>query len=183
VNSIDLVVFRWINGWPDWFGPFFIFLSEGNKLWPVRIVLLGFLVFCLWRKEFRLPAILAVLGWPIANEVCDLLKNGLMWTRPSVDLADTVVRVNRLTSFGTASAHSANMMAVAVPFLVHWRPVGFVWLGVAVFTGISRVYVGVHYPGQVLFGWFVGAAVSSLLVFGWREFVRRRAARAEDIEA
>ncbi len=95
--------------------------------------------------------------------------------RPSVEVADAIVRVNRLTSFGTASAHSANMMAVAVPFLYYARPVGFFWLGIAILTGISRIYVGVHYPYQVLFGWMVGAAMSGVLIVGWEAWKKRRA--------
>lgn len=102
--------------------------------------------------------------------------------RPSVEVADAIVRVNRLTSFGTASAHSANMMAVAVPFLIYARPIGYFWLGIAILTGISRVYVGVHYPYQVLFGWMVGAAVSGGLVVIWESWKRNQALRKGEPE-
>lgn len=113
-------------------------------------------------------------GVLVGNEVCDILKNWLMMPRPSVELLDAHFRVNKLTSFGTASAHSANMMAVATAFLYYWRRAGYVWLVIAVLTGLSRIYVGVHYPYQVLFGWAVGAVVSLAMIAVWEGCKKNR---------
>lgn len=173
MGGIDLAVFRTVNGWPDWLEPLFITLSEGNKWLPIRLILLAFLVFCLWRKQTRPPVIIALLAFLCGNELCDILKNGLQMPRPSVELIDAHFRVNKLTSFGTASAHSSNMMAVATAFLFYWRKAGYIWLGIAILTGISRIYVGVHYPYQVVFGWFVGFSVAALFIAiweGWKKY-------------
>lgn len=102
--------------------------------------------------------------------------------RPSVELAVLNLRVERLTSFGTASSHAANMMAIACLFLFYKRIWGYWWLGIAVFTGISRIYVGVHYPYQVLYGWFVGAAVSGILIFIEQKLRRRKENHQENME-
>lgn len=182
MRQLDLQIFHWINQWPDGLNPLFYGLSEGNKWLGVRLVLLAFVVFCLLKPKLRPAVLIGLVGWPLANEVCDLLKNGFQMLRPSVEVADAIVRVNRLTSFGTASAHSANMMAVAVPFLIYARPIGYFWLGIAILTGISRVYVGVHYPYQVLFGWMVGAAVSGGLVVIWESWKRNQALRKGEPE-
>ena len=174
MRELDQAVFRAINGAPDWLSPVMVFFSEGSKWWWVRGLLLALFVFFLWKKSTRTPAVLAMLAWPLANAACDLLKYGLQLPRPCVELADVVLRVHRLTSFGTASAHAATMMAVAVAFLFYHRPIGYIWLGIAVLTGLSRVYVGVHYPSQVLLGWAVGAVVSLVVVMAWRLILRRR---------
>jgi len=174
VGGIDLALFRAINGWPDSLEPIFITLSEGNKWLVVRLIMLAFLVFCLWRKQTRAPAIIGILAFLIGNEICDILKNWLMMPRPSVELLDANFRVSKLTSFGTASAHSANMMAVATAFLYYWRNAGYVWFVIAILTGISRIYVGVHYPYQVFFGWVVGAVVSLALIAIWEGWKKNR---------
>ena len=128
-----------------------------------------------WPKS-RFATIIALLSWPLANGITDLFKNFLPMLRPSVDLSTAIVRVEPLTSAGTASAHSANMAAVAIAFALNlgpWRTldlprrsiIGF-WVLVAFLTGLSRIYVGVHYPYQVVLGWLVGcfaAWVVSLL--------------------
>ncbi|MCH8978233.1 MAG: phosphatase PAP2 family protein [Armatimonadetes bacterium] len=176
MRELDLAVFRAINQAPDWLEPAMVFFSEGNKWWWVRIGLLALLVFFAWRKTTRKATVLAMVAWPMANAACDALKFGMQLPRPSVDLADAVIRVERLTSFGTASAHSATMMAVAVAFLFYSRPVGLAWVAVAVLTGVSRVYVGVHYPYQVLFGWGVGAFVATVAVKSWMAFEHCRSA-------
>jgi len=178
VREFDQAVFRAINHAPDWLEPSMLFFSEGNKWWWVRIGLLAVLAFFVWRKSTRKATVLAMVAWPIANAACDALKFGMRLPRPSVDLADAIVRVERLTSFGTASAHSATMMAVAIAFLFYNRTAGLIWLAVAVLTGVSRVYVGVHYPYQVLFGWGVGAFVATVAVKSWTAFEKHRAASA-----
>jgi len=180
VGGIDLAIFRAINGWPDSLEPLFVTLSEGNKWLVVRLILLGFLIYCLWRKETRVAAIVAIIAWPIANEICDVLKNSLQMTRPSVDLLDANFRVNKLTSFGTASAHSANMMAVATAYLFYWRKAGYVWLVIAILTGISRIYVGVHYPYQVLWGWLVGAGTAFAVIAIWEGWKKHRGLHQPD---
>lgn len=179
MQAIDLAIFRWINRWPDALEPLFITLSEGNKWWPVRIILLALLAFFVSQPKLRRPGLLAVLAVPLANEACDLLKNTFQMLRPSVEVPDVIIRVARLDSYGTASAHSANMMAVAAMFFAFQQPRwGAAWLVVAVLTGISRIYIGVHYPYQVLYGWIVGAAVALLLAAIYKAIEARRKSKS-----
>lgn len=182
MRPLDLQLFHWVNGWPDAFNPLFFSLSEGNKWLPVRLALVAFLAFCLWKPKLRAPALVALIAWPLANELCDVLKNVFQMPRPSVEVADAILRVNRLTSFGTASAHSANMAAVATAFLAYHRGLGYFWLSIAILTGISRIYVGVHYPYQVLLGWLVGAAVSGSAIALWEAYKKKRAPRKGEPE-
>ncbi len=185
MQQLDLAIFRWINTWPDGLEPLFITLSEGNKWTPVRLLLLAIFGYLVYRKDTRLAAIVAVISWPLANEVCDIFKNTFQMMRPSAELSDAVIRVNRLTSFGTASAHSANMMSVAAAFLFLARgPWAYAWLVIAILTGISRIYIGVHYPYQVLYGWAVGALVAVAIGLVAKEIVRRRSPHVdpEDLE-
>lgn len=178
MQGLDQSLFRAINGWPDWMDPFYQLMSEGNKWLPVRILLGGIILWFAFKGgRWRAAAILAVLAWLVSNELCDVLKNGLQMARPSVEMQDAelILRVKRLTSFGTASAHSASMAAVATVFtwlLGRW---GWPWIALAFFVGLSRIYVGVHYPSQVLFGWCVGACVATVAVLCWNAILRWRA--------
>jgi len=178
VRALDTAIFRWINDGPESLAPIMVFFSQGNRWTGVRIFLVGLLIYFFWRKELRKPGILAMVSWPIANAACDALKFGLKGTRPCVDLPDVVLHVDKLTSYGTASAHSATMMSVAVAFWLYSRPWGIAWFVVAIMTGISRIYVGVHYPYQVVLGWLVGAVTALIVVKTWEAWVRLRAAKA-----
>lgn len=194
MNSVDEALFRLVNGWPDQWAPVFQTLSEGNKWWPVRIVLAGFLAYCLVRKPERRAAVTAMAAWPVANALTDVLKSTLPFARPSGPVAQLVeagmsvrdaaeqvggivLRVEPLGSMGTASAHSANMAAVATVFALERRPSAWVWALIALGTGLSRVYVGVHWPSQVLFGWICGAFVGWLVWATFGAWGRLRASR------
>ena len=143
------------------------FFSTATNGLPMRVGLLLFFLFCLSRVNLRRPGVVAVVAFLLSNAFCDVLKRTFQATRPSVDLIDALVRVDGGRGFGTASAHAANMMAVCVAF---WRCGPFariVGVTVAILTGVSRVYNGVHYPSQVVLGWIVGAVVALLVDFGY----------------
>lgn len=162
--SWDLDLFYRVNRWPEAWAPFFRFLSEATDALWVRLALLAVLVALIRHRPTRRGALIAGLGWPLANAMTDVLKAAFPMPRPGNELSDAIVRVGIADSPGTASAHSANMMFVAVAFLLASGPWGIPWLVLAVLVGISRVYVGVHYPSQVLLGWLCGAVAAFVAV-------------------
>ncbi len=180
VGPIDRSVFYWINGWPDWLNPLFQLMSEGNKWWVVRIGLGLLATWLIWKKPTRVPTILALIAWPLSNVVTDALKHGFQVPRPCVELPDVHLRVELLTSFGTASAHSANMAAVATGMFLGlgWR--AWPWMVLAFLVGLSRIYVGVHYPSQVLLGWGVGILVGFIVFHTGMALIRLRTAKATE---
>ncbi len=179
VAELDRQLFYAINGWPEALAPVFWFFSEATKQGWVRVALAVLFLAMLWRSpRSRVAALLAIAAVGLSNELCDILKNVFMMPRPSVELPDAIVRTARLTSFGTASAHSANMAAVAWVLTARLGRWGWVWIPVALVTGISRVYNGVHYPYQVLLGWGVGI-VCGLFVDRIARVWEKRRARVE----
>lgn len=157
-----------------------VFLSEATKQTPVRLALVALVVFLLVRKGTRAMGFAAILAFPMANEICDVLKAVFQMPRPSVEVADAIVRTAKLTSFGTASAHSANMAAVAFVFTAYSPRWGAIWMVLAFLTGLSRIYVGVHYPSQVLFGWAVGIFSGFLVVKTFESYARIRRRRDDE---
>lgn len=169
MNGLDVTVFKWINGWPDDTAPFWIFITNAIKRTD-GLILLGIITVALlvWGKS-RKATVIALLSWPLSDAVTNVLKYMWKWSRPCwpsvvAEHPDFHVRVEALTSYGTASAHSANMMSIAVCFFWLHRPAGYFWLVVAILTGISRIYVGAHWPSEVLLGWLCGAVCATIVV-------------------
>ncbi len=176
-------LFRWINGWPESLSPVFVFFSEATKH-PAGKVLFVALALALIAsgKKGRAAFVFGAIALGIANATTDVLKASFQMPRPCVELEDVILRVGKLTSYGTASAHSANMAALATVFILVWGVRGTFWVPVALITGLSRIYVGVHYPSQVLLGWTCGVFAALVVVKTWEAWNRARQAREEGEE-
>jgi undecaprenyl-diphosphatase len=171
VGDLNLNVFRFINGWSDEYAPFWRFFSEAaNQLWFKIAVLILVVAMVVRGLRSRRTVLQALIAWPIANGMTDLFKHFLPEPRPFQDIAGVALRgiSSMTTSHGTASAHAANMAAIAVAFTLGVRWWGSPWVLVALLTGISRIYVGAHYPYQVLLGWTCGIVAGLLVFYIWR---------------
>lgn len=175
MGAVNLEIFRAINGWSDSFSPFLTFFSVAlNQIW-VKVALGLLLLGMLWRNErTRQTVIQALIAVALGNTLTDQFKHFLPMNRPYQDFHDVINRVGTSDSHGTASAHSANMAAVAFIFAYNLRWWGSPWVAVALLTGISRIYVGAHYPYQVLLGWSTGLISAFAVAKVWEGIQRKR---------
>ena len=176
MREIDRALFEWINHWPASLAPIFVFFSEATKSKVVRAVLLLLIVGLIAAsKKTRKTVLIALVAWPLANGLTDVLKYGFAMNRPVVDDPRGVIeRVGHLTSYGTASAHAANMACIAFVFTYYLGWWGSPWILIALITGFARIYVGVHYPSQVLLGWACGLFCGLLVVRTWEAYSKLR---------
>jgi undecaprenyl-diphosphatase len=155
------------------------FFSSATSLLWVKIAL-GVLVVAMvaWGPKSRTAILCALVAVVLANAITDVLKAGLPMHRPFQELPNELLahlpkNPSKYTSMGTASAHSANMAAVAMATSWNLRWWGTPWILVAILTGLSRIYLGVHYPSQVLFGWICGVFAAFVVIKTW-ELIRKR---------
>lgn len=173
-NGWDSSVLHAINRGPEWFAPTMRFFSEATNIGWFKGVLAALVLILLWINDrSRRAAVQALIAFPIANEITDILKATFPANRP-FQVEDVILRLGASDSMGTASAHSANMAAVAFVFTYHLGGWGSLWIPIALLTGLSRVYNGVHYPSQVLLGWICGIFAGLLVTKTWEAFVASR---------
>jgi undecaprenyl-diphosphatase len=140
-----------------------------EHLWaiPVLIGLLALIVRGGRRGQIAAVLVLITASATDAT-VVQIIKPAIARLRPSHALGDTInLLVPKGGRYGFVSAHAANIFAgttVLSYFYTQWkRPLLFLAFSVA----LSRIYVGVHYPGDVLFGGLFGYGMAWLVITLW----------------
>ncbi|MCD8020429.1 MAG: phosphatase PAP2 family protein [Clostridiales bacterium] len=165
IQNIDISILLWIqnNIRQDFWTPIWktiTFLGNGGWFWIAAAVLLLFF------KKTRTAGILGLfsmgLGALITN-VC--LKNLVARPRPYDICADIIPLIDKPADYSFPSGHTCASFACA---LILWKPLPRKWgipsLILATLIAFSRMYVGVHYPSDIL-GGFIVAFFSSAAVY------------------
>jgi membrane-associated phospholipid phosphatase len=131
-------------------------------------------VYVVARNRSILPVAAGTLAagtaWPLAH----VAKAAADRPRPYEVMADAVLRQQPAHGTSFPSSHTAVTLAVAitlVPFLA--RPLAAAGIGYAVLVGWSRVYLGVHYPLDILGGAGIGLAAGGVMLLALGTLLRR----------
>jgi len=168
--GLDRVMFHWVNrdhrnAFFDWLMPF---LSSEGHFKPLFVILfLALLVF--GKARGRAAALLVIPLLVISDQTAShFLKHAFDRLRPCLVLPDVVLQAGCGTSFSMPSSHAANTSAAAVHFALFYPRLALPLLFVAFGVCYSRVYVGVHWPFDVIVGFLVGAASAFIVQFGYQ---------------
>jgi undecaprenyl-diphosphatase len=166
--SIDLAVFYFFNhtistGFLD---RFFSIITDVNKWYIAYIILIGIAFFKGGRRGK-----LAVIGLILLIVVTDqtgyrVLKELFERVRPCNALTDAITPVGCAGGFSFPSNHALNNFAAGVFLLRLFPNYKWIFLIVATLISISRIYLGVHYPSDVIGGALIGAAFGYLFSIG-----------------
>ncbi len=171
LQQIDVFFFHQINGLI--FGeklitPFMVFMSSSFFWAAIGFVATG------WAFRQKLATSKISIFWALVTlGVSDMvtyriLKPFFSRDRPCYHLAEAVLRADACGGqMGFPSNHAANAMAVTLALLLFFSASRkyYILLFVPLLIGISRIYLGVHYPFDVLAGFVVGAVIAFIIYF------------------
>jgi undecaprenyl-diphosphatase len=168
LDAVDRNLFLFLNGLntscldkPMWY-------ISGTVLWLPFYAFLIFLIIKEYKKDtWILIPILVLLIFLSDSISSGIIKNLVMRLRPSHDpmLAGLVHSVTKQNGslyigglYGFVSSHAANTFAVAtfISLLLRKQWVTIMLVSWAILVSYSRIYLGVHYPGDILGGIIVG---------------------------
>ncbi len=132
----------------------------------LRVMFAIAILLVLWRgdKRMRLTVIFSGLTLLLTDQLAaNLLKDIFERVRPCRELPGIHLLVNCGAAFSMPSAHAANSFGQAFFWGIGSKRV-FIWLIVAAaLISVSRVFVGVHYPFDVLVGALIGVVIGLIL--------------------
>lgn len=145
-------------GWVEEIGRDFTALGGIAVLTMVTLMIVGFLLLN-GKKRLATVVIIATLG---ALAVSSILKNSYDRPRPQLVPHESIVYTASFPSGHSMLAASTYLTLAALLARVQRRRImkAYILMGAALLTlmvGISRVYLGVHWPTDVLAGWTAGA--------------------------
>lgn len=108
---------------------------------------------------FECCAALAISHLPVAY-----IKKKYPRRRPYLVLPDTRTGKNPLTDHSFPSGHTTAIFSVTVPLMLLSPPLAFILLPVALLVGMSRIYLGLHYPSDCLAGSLIGSGTALMAV-------------------
>lgn len=171
IETLDAIDKQWILALNNDYSSFWdmvMFATSQVMVWIPLYLSIVYVAIRSWRKEGWIIVISLVISVIVADQVASgLLKNWIARPRPTHDLAigHLIVTVNDYIGgqYGFVSSHAANTFALALCsslFFKRWQYATSIFLW-ATLNAYSRVYLGVHYVGDVVGGMLVG------LMVGW----------------
>ncbi len=165
---MDGSIFRWINRLADrtsWAHSVF----KANATYGIVLFAVLLLVaYIEGRQHADLTAVAASVWAAIAALVAlgvgQIIGGAVDRARPYDAMANVHLLVDKTTDFSFPSDHATVAGAVAVGLLFADRRWGIIATALAIVMAFTRVYVGAHYPGDVLAGLLLGGLVSTA---GW----------------
>lgn len=140
-----------------------MFTGTRTSTWIPLYVILLYLVIRQYRWRSLWILLMAALMIATSDQMSNLVKEWVARPRPTHEpLLTGVHTVNNYLggTYGFYSAHASTNMAIAMYLIILLgRPFpGFIpaMLFYAVFMSYTRIYLGVHYPGDILAGWVAG---------------------------
>jgi undecaprenyl-diphosphatase len=166
LQQLDQSIFLFLNGLHLTFLDPLFFYGTRSLIWlPLYLLLLWLVIRKYgWKTLWIMLAVFLMIT--ISDQLSNLVKEWVARPRPthSAGLSDVhTVNDYKGGTYGFYSAHASSNMAVAIFMIIMlgrpFRYFSLLMFSYAIFMSYTRIYLGVHYPGDILAGWLAGGTL------------------------
>ena len=181
--SVDTAVFFFINRTLsnpvlDWLMPF---LTNLNQHWETLVVVSVLWLWLMIRggRRGRTVGVLLVLSIALSDQLSSsVLKHLVGRLRPCHVLHGVRLLVDCGGGLSFPSSHAVNNFAGATVLTRYYGKYKWWWISFASLVALSRPYVGVHYPSDIVGGAVVGWLCAEAAIRAW-QFVEKKISPAD----
>jgi len=161
--NLNTELFYVVNDWAGqfaWLDNLMIFFTHTiTYIFPLILVLL----WVSGQKELKKASLYALFSFVLAILISKIIGMFYFHPRPFVEHLGTQL-VDHAPDSSFPSDHST--AAFSISFAVYWvrKRSGGYMLGLAAFTALSRVFIGVHFPADIIAGAIIGL-LTSLIIY------------------
>jgi undecaprenyl-diphosphatase len=168
INHIDHSLFLFLNGLHSPFFDNLVFQATKPLPWLPLYLLFLYLVIRQYKWKTLIIIVIAALMILVSDQLANLFKAMTMRLRPSNEPGLMVHIVNAYKGgvYGFYSSHASNTFAIAF-FLIMILGKRYRWIWIAtipwaLLMSYTRIYLGVHFPGDIIVGSIAGCILGVL---------------------
>ena len=161
----------------DWVMPVLTHLG-GFKFLLLILIIIILYAHIKKKRTLRRVGILALVALLFSGLITAILKHLIYEPRPFASLDNVRLLITEYDPLSFPSGHTTSTFAVVTYFVLnmkelarrHYKVIDALLIIFAILIPISRMYVGVHYPGDVLAGAIIGIA-GACLIYHFRDWI------------
>ncbi|WP_210617096.1 undecaprenyl-diphosphatase [Mammaliicoccus lentus] len=162
LSEINIELFRMFNDLGKevmFLNPIMIFFAKYMKYF------LLFWIIMYWftrKRENRIMIISSMFAFVVA-EVFGAIAGAIHSNnQPFAELSNVNQLIGHAIDNSFPSDHAIEFFSICITFLLFKKNLRYVWLAIAILVSISRVWVGVHYPADIIVGAILGIIGAAL---------------------
>lgn len=170
LNTVDMNIMLWIH---QHLSNMILNISmpfiTNEKNWTLPILLLIFILGFKTGKKGQLTLILLIIALACTDSICaQVFKPFFERIRPShLNLEGIHLLVSKGGKWSMPSNHAANIFSFAAVLSYFYNRFTLLLYIIAILIAFSRVYIGVHFPGDVIIGGFLGYFIALMVLTFW----------------
>jgi undecaprenyl-diphosphatase len=184
INDVDTDLLLWLNSAHNAFFDVFMMLFTGKWIWiPMYLSLAYLLLKNMTAKQAMMCIVAIALVIVVTDQMSSsLIRHAVGRLRPAnlenpISSMVHIVDGYRGGRYGFPSSHAANSFGLVffLYFLMRRSPLPAFMMVWAIVNCYSRIYLGVHYPGDILCGALVGLLGATIVWLIYRRLTKQEA--------